>query len=62
MSVSSISHAVPAAVAQKTAPDGDPPAVEAAELAKTKQSEKQNGGVAPSDTSNATHHIIDKLI
>jgi hypothetical protein len=53
---------VPVAVAQKTASDGDPPAVEAAESAKTKYAEKQNGGVAPSGASNATHHLFDKLV
>jgi hypothetical protein len=57
MSVSSISHPVPAAVAQK----GDPTAVEAPESAKIKQAEKQNGSVAPSGASNATHHILNEL-
>lgn len=62
MSASSISHPVLTTIPQKTAPDGDPPAVEAAESGKTKQAEKQNGGVAPSAASNATHHILYKLV
>lgn len=39
---------------QKTAPDGDSPAVEAAESRATKLAEKFNGGFAPKATDAAT--------
>lgn len=49
MSISAISNHVAATIApaQRAAPDGDSPAVEAAETAATKQAEKQNGGFEP---------------
>ena len=47
MSISSISSATTTPVSTKTAPDGDSPAVEAAESKKTKAAEQANGGSAP---------------
>jgi hypothetical protein len=54
MSVSAIGSAhapttapIPAPPQATRAPDGDSPAVEAAESAASKQAEKANGGIAP---------------
>ena len=53
MSVSSISSATTTPATQATAPDGDSPAVEAAENRAAKLAEKQNGGFAPKATDAA---------
>jgi hypothetical protein len=57
MSISAISSATTIPVSQNlTAPDGDSPAVEAAETRATKLAETQNAGFAPKATHAATKH------
>lgn len=66
MSISALGASNAAALLQQTkvsAPDGDSPAVEAAESASTKRAENQNGGfVSKSIAAGSGSGLIDKLV